>query len=82
MSSTLFRLVESESLSNGHILGVSAAPDVLVVMSVTQVKEPQRKANPKGRRVRLQNSFSLSHWGSFLSLPTLKDRGFIFYILY
>lgn len=80
MSSTLFRLVESESLFDGRILGVSADPDILVVMAVMQVKELQRKANPKGRRVRLQDSFSLSHWGSLLLLPTLKDGGFIFYI--
>ena len=58
--------MESESLFGGHIFGVAAAPDVVVVMAVMQMKEPQRKADPKGRRVRLRGSFTLSHSGSLL----------------
>lgn len=74
ISSTLFGLVESEFLFSGHIIGVSAAPDILVVMAVMPMRGRQ---NPTGRRVRLQVSFTLSHSGSPLLLPTLNDGGFI-----
>lgn len=50
ISSTLFGLVESEFLFSGHIIGVSAAPDILVVMAVMPMRELQRKAKPYGEK--------------------------------